>query len=512
MKYITMYHPLVAALVFGLLSEGAAWCTAKIPLRRNHGRTFLAYSRASQQLSASRASSAGFSRNQPKGDADLSDLAQSMLDGSDLIYPFATLREAVKNAMVDGTLSELDRPELIRPELKGINRYNWKKGLDSALRSPMRAADSTITFNVDRAIHRYLESEIPIVNILDFVINNKDFVCRISEGEFEFEKMKKTLEQYRKVSLGIVEFDDEFHKSQLVFGISVNRTNKRLTVCFRSSVDDNEDWNQNFKVLHTPLAINPTELNGSYDKIKVHSGYSGYLNDALIAEGNATKKKYSPLREFSFAAAKEFDVLQDLELFKDAERTTKFDKIVANIGDLYKSFPDYELFVCGHSLGGALSQLLAFQLASGGHLDEHAKSITAITFASPRVGNREFKKAFQELEERYIIRHLRVSNEGDIVPAIPPVGYTQTGVHVHGHKDLSKPLEVGYRLVKSFFSQVGAGWKINVFKVKKSFEKHHSLDEHKKRLFNPNEANEAILKKTIEAWYTDYEDKIKKRT
>ena len=58
-----------------------------------------------------------------------------------------------------------------------------------------------------------------------------------------------------------------------------------------------------------------------------------------------------------------------------------------------------ETTATGHSLGGALTQLLAFVLAGSKEASFIPKPINAITFASPVLGKSgDFLKLFQELE------------------------------------------------------------------------------------------------------------------
>lgn len=91
------------------------------------------------------------------------------------------------------------------------------------------------------------------------------------------------------------------------------------------------------------------------------------------------------------------------------------------------------------------------------------EKITALTFASPVVGNHDYNKEFQALEKKGVLRHIRVSNEGDIVPTAPiffPASlalkgntkeYTQNGVNLFLLPD--EELETGYGNTKSCWSQ-----------------------------------------------------------
>lgn len=64
---------------------------------------------------------------------------------------------------------------------------------------------------------------------------------------------------------------------------------------------------------------------------------------------------------------------------------------------------DKEVWVCGHSLGGAMAVLVAVDLKPNG----------LQTFGQPRVGNKEFLKNIDFPYYRYV-------NNNDIVPRVPP--------------------------------------------------------------------------------------------
>ncbi|WP_054118578.1 lipase family protein [Porphyrobacter sp. AAP60] len=74
------------------------------------------------------------------------------------------------------------------------------------------------------------------------------------------------------------------------------------------------------------------------------------------------------------------------------------------------------LYITGHSLGGAIAQLMAYDMAVNRGAD--FASITVITSGAPRVGNPTFADAF----ERAVPDNLRIVVNHDPVPAVPYVG------------------------------------------------------------------------------------------
>lgn len=81
---------------------------------------------------------------------------------------------------------------------------------------------------------------------------------------------------------------------------------------------------------------------------------------------------------------------------------------------------DSKLFLTGHSLGAGLCTLFAYLIA-----DCFAdKQITVISFASPRVGNIDWKNAFNSKEN---VMHCRVTTAKDIVTVMPMWRYHHCG-------------------------------------------------------------------------------------
>lgn len=68
----------------------------------------------------------------------------------------------------------------------------------------------------------------------------------------------------------------------------------------------------------------------------------------------------------------------------------------------------------GHSLGGALATLFGFYAATDDRITKNGQPVELYTFASPLVGNRNFRQAFKALENKGKIVHARICNEGDL--------------------------------------------------------------------------------------------------
>ncbi len=70
------------------------------------------------------------------------------------------------------------------------------------------------------------------------------------------------------------------------------------------------------------------------------------------------------------------------------------------------------VFVSGHSLGGALATLAIPDLVDGGL---NPSMLTVYTFASPRCGDRDFAQKVNATR----VQHWRIANTEDIVPSLP---------------------------------------------------------------------------------------------
>ena len=102
------------------------------------------------------------------------------------------------------------------------------------------------------------------------------------------------------------------------------------------------------------------------------------------------------------------------------------EQIIAEIWRLVERYPiergeDVSISFTGHSLGGALATLSAYDVAELGlHRvnEEKVLPLTVYSFAGPRVGNERFTERF---ERALGVKSLRVVNVHDVVPKVPGV-------------------------------------------------------------------------------------------
>lgn len=156
-------------------------------------------------------------------------------------------------------------------------------------------------------------------------------------------------------------------ESDAQVGVTINNTDKRICVVFRGS-ESKKDW-------FYDLQINKHHLK---DKIWVHSGF-----------------------------------------YKQLYENGVYDKILASVKQILDEHPDFSLYVTGHSLGAALATLCGFMFSQ-----ELKNQVTVVSFASPRVGDVEWKNAFEKQDN---LVHYRVVNDRDIVTAFPIYNYYHVG-------------------------------------------------------------------------------------
>ncbi|KAG6537644.1 hypothetical protein ZIOFF_002739 [Zingiber officinale] len=109
----------------------------------------------------------------------------------------------------------------------------------------------------------------------------------------------------------------------------------------------------------------------------------------------------------------------------------KLKAVIKEYVDLYKD-QNPSIICVGHSLGGSLAIVSAFDIANSGLSEINGNDriqVCAVAFDSPRVGNQAFNDALEKLPKTKV---LRINNIKDIVAYWPPCdGYVDTGKILH---------------------------------------------------------------------------------
>ncbi|CAI5449254.1 unnamed protein product [Caenorhabditis angaria] len=90
---------------------------------------------------------------------------------------------------------------------------------------------------------------------------------------------------------------------------------------------------------------------------------------------------------------------------------------------LIHKYPNYEIWVTGHSLGGAMASLAASFIVSNKLVT--ASNVKLITYGQPRTGNTDFANA----HDAQLPYSFRLTHNRDVVPHIPNEGFE--GYHHH---------------------------------------------------------------------------------
>ncbi|KAL7516846.1 hypothetical protein ACHAWX_001822 [Stephanocyclus meneghinianus] len=381
----------------------------------------------------------------------LRELLLIMLRSSEFVYMYAALRRILTERDVtlrracgnneddeDLDLVEFDSPEMVKE----------------------------LFLNERRVSCRLLERPILATSFLEFLARNRKYLRQESNGaRLQFDPdwavaktaeplfLEDTADLFRTNDGRLLDYDDELTRSGgLVYGITSNRLKKRLTVVFRGSVGGPDfmtcaDYrldDQVFASLGTGVAV--------------HAGFASYLFRPIGGD----------------------------------PRDTKFRRIVDCLKYYYDNAPedirdDFDLYVSGHSLGGALAVLFASAAVASEPTHPVFRKIRVITFAAPLLGNQQFNDAILQFERRGRLKLLRISNEGDVIATRHFFrSYTANGVNMHLRMDGT--MELKYGNTKFISSQLLGDLIVS-----------HSFPEHERRLFR--HAEHPILDQTYDEVY-----------
>lgn len=214
------------------------------------------------------------------------------------------------------------------------------------------------------------------INIGEDEENIETFVSNLKKsGEFDNIEMNDT----RKKALVEVAtnvpsgklccfIDDKITDIQA--GVTISKNKKRICIAFRGS-ESRTDWYYDLMIMKHKIK----------DDIYVHSGFHQQLT-----------------------------------------KGGTYDKLKECVQQLLKENPDFTVYVCGHSLGAAVSTLFGFMFSH-----ETDNNVIVCSFASPRVGNYEWKKQF---EAKTNLTHFRITNKRDIITAFPMYKYYHVGDNI----------------------------------------------------------------------------------
>ncbi|CAI5531012.1 unnamed protein product, partial [Closterium sp. Naga37s-1] len=184
---------------------------------------------------------------------------------------------------------------------------------------------------------------------------------------------------------------------------------KRIVVAFRGTEQTKA------KDLLTDISLSPSSLDfertssGDFDQdVMVHGGFLAAYDSVRARLRSLIAIITDPNRPAPLTARS-----------ADADAGADGDSSI-HAADSLSEGDTWRVYLTGHSLGGALSTLFAYELSQSNLVRERNIHLTMYNYGSPRVGNAAFVARFNV----YMRDSWRIVNRADIVPTVPKLmGY-----------------------------------------------------------------------------------------
>jgi len=182
--------------------------------------------------------------------------------------------------------------------------------------------------------------------------------------------------------------------------VTFSPENKRCTVIFRGT---ESFWDAIADAKFIKKQLGPDGTADGHQGVLVHSGFRGqYYGEVMAMTNDGDVSEHLRTKPGELTAKS-----LETALFQKVEKVLTF-------------APDTELFVTGHSLGGALSVLCGIRLA----LKFPNKNVQVINFGCPKVGNAAFAKLVNTTPNLCV---QRVVHKRDIITRVPNLDFNHVG-------------------------------------------------------------------------------------